>query len=113
MTDVQVSNFYKIHLITKCAPGYDELPAWIFKEYGDLLTPVIKQMCNLSIETSDYPSLWKFNKRIPLHKTGDKFDRNNFRPITLLNIAAKCLDYHIYRNLLHYMISNKKFTVFK
>ena len=45
-------------------------------------------------------------KRIPLPKGTVFSDCNNYRPITLLCIAAKCVDYFVHKSLLKYMLNN-------
>jgi hypothetical protein len=51
---------------------------------------------NICITTGVFPSAWKVARITPLHKTGEKSDKNNYRPISVLPILSKVFEGHIY-----------------
>jgi len=42
----------------------------------------------------------------PLHKSGDRKDPNNYRPISVLPILSKFLERHVHNHLYTYLNSN-------
>ena len=97
--------YYKHILRQNCASGADGIPAWIVKEYIEEIAPMLCQLYNRSITENKYPEVWKIMKKVAIFKSGRKC-ADNFRPITILDILAKSLDYHVYVNLVHYFTVN-------
>ena len=46
-------------------------------------------MINLIVRTSEFPDSQKIARVRPLHKKGDNFDCNNYRPISILTAISK------------------------
>ena len=53
-----------------------------------LLTP-ITHIINSSISTGVFPNHWKKAVVIPILKKGSATDKNNYRPISILNATSK------------------------
>ena len=68
---------------------------------------------NLCIKQNIFPSSLKVAKVVPLPKSKDKTDPNNFRPISLLPILTKPFEKHVQKHLLHYMEANTLFHEFQ
>ena len=60
---------------------------------------------NQSLQTGIIPSAWKFSNVTPIYKKGDKSDPGNFRPISVVPVAAKLLEKLIANQLRSYMES--------
>ena len=73
----------------KKAIGYDGIPMQIIKENDLILSPVITHMINLVIKCSTFPDKQKIARVKPLHKKGDRFNVNNYRPISILTSISK------------------------
>ena len=58
---------------------------------------------NLCINSGTFPSDLKIAKVIPLPKTKDLSDPNNYRPISILSIISKPLEKHIHSHLYKYL----------
>ena len=75
-----------------------------------LITPsFIHPLCrllNLSIATNTFPDKWKVGQVTPLHKGGQQYERNNYRPITVLLILSKIIKKHVANSLLKYLHGN-------
>ncbi|KAL1445995.1 hypothetical protein WDU94_003677 [Cyamophila willieti] len=73
------------------APGIDNLPPEIFKQYpsitADILHPIFKQIW----EKERIPFDWKKGLLVKLPKKGDLMECKNWRGITLLSIPSKIL----------------------
>ncbi len=54
-----------------------------------------------------YPRQWKIFNWTPLYKKGSKYNRENYRPISLLNNLAKILDKIVFKTLYNYCDKNK------
>ena len=58
---------------------------------------------NLCIKNSIFPEELKIAKVVPLPKSKELSDPNNYRPISLLSIISKPLEKHIHKHLLDYL----------
>lgn len=47
-----------------------------------------------------FPEEWKCSKVIPLFKQGERFDLNNYRPISITPIVVKVFERIIYDQLM-------------
>lgn len=73
----------------KKAVGYDGISMKIIKENKNAISPILTHMINLIVRTSKFPDSQKIARVRPLHKKGDKFDCNNYRPISILTAISK------------------------
>ena len=71
------------------AVGYDGISMAIIKDNKTILAEVLTHMINTIIRTSKFPDSQKIARVRPLHKKGDKSDRNNYRPISILTAISK------------------------
>ena len=70
-------------LDTSKATGPDKLPAIILKNCANSLSPSLAAFINTSLKTGLYLSEWKEANISPIHKTGQRADVLNYRPISL------------------------------
>jgi hypothetical protein len=66
----------------------------------------IAEMINISIQSCIYPSILKHAKVIPVFKTGDVTESDNYRPISLLSNLNKILEKVMYKRFIIF-IENK------
>ena len=86
------------------APGPDNLPTKILKEYAHELAPSVTTLFNDSLNEGTVPTAWKQANVIPLHKKGNKHTASNYRPISLLPVISKVLERCIYNKIIDYII---------
>ena len=87
-------------LKTNKAAGMDNIIGGLIKHGGRTLKQKIhKLICNIWISET-LPAQWNEGIICPIYKKGDRLNCNNYRPITLLNIA-----YKIYAILLNNRLS--------
>ena len=67
-------------------------------------------MFNISIETSQFPNSWKVTRITPIFKDGDKTDKSNYRPISVLHVISKLFEKLVFNQLYQYMKENGLFT---
>jgi len=52
----------------------------------------LTMLCNRSFVQGEFPLAWKLSNVTPLFKKGDRQDRTNYRPVSLLPSLFKALD---------------------
>ena len=65
---------------------------------------------NTSIVTGIFPTSWKHALVVPILKTGDVNDPNNFRPISLLPIISKLLEKVVTNQLMYFLESSQSLS---
>lgn len=75
------------------APGPDGLPACVYKQGVDLLTPYLLPLFHASLTRGIYPDSWRVSRTVVLRKPGkpDYSAPKAYRPIALLNVVSKIL----------------------
>ena len=74
--------------LTKGA-GYDTIPAKLIQMSAGVITKPITNIINLTIQTGTYPELLKTVTVSPVFKKEDPLSKENYRPISLLDIFSK------------------------
>ena len=100
-------------LDNKKAMGPEKIPVHLLKLALPYIVEPLTYVYNLCIEQNIFPSSLKVAKVVPLPKSKDKTDPNNFRPISLLPILTKPIEKHIQKHLLQYMETNTLFHKFQ
>jgi hypothetical protein len=71
------------------AVGSDGITVELLKEGGPAMIDCLYALCCLVWRASEVPLDWLRGVVVPLHKSGDRRDPLNYRPITLLSIVGK------------------------
>ena len=58
---------------------------------------------NTSIESSTFPVSWKPARVTPIYKEGEKSERSNHRPISVLRVLSSLFEKFIYDQLYQYL----------
>ena len=61
----------------------------------------------MSIKTGKFPDIFKKAKVIPFFKKGDKRDKSNYRPISILPVLSKIIQRHVSEHVKNYLDSKK------
>ena len=69
------------------ACGPDGLSARVMRECADELSVSIHLICEQSVRSGIFPTVWKQANVIPVHKKGSKKCPDNYRPVSLLPIS--------------------------
>ena len=72
--------------------GLDDIDTFIVKLIKQQIVPAVTHIINLSIQTSTFPSSWKYSKIIPLFKKDDPLEPKSYRPVAILPIISKVLE---------------------
>jgi hypothetical protein len=84
----EVKNVIK-SLKTGKSSGPDFILNDIFKGSCPLIAKSITTLFNMIFSSEVYPTSWLSSYIVPIHKSGDPFDPNNYRGISLLNGITK------------------------
>ena len=71
------------------ASGYDEILNEHIKVTENILTSVYHKLFNLILITGIIPNIWLKGTIVPIYKSGDVLNPENYRPITLLSCIGK------------------------
>ena len=91
----EVENIIKA-LKPKDAKGYDEIPIKVLKWCAPFISSPITHIFNKPIQKGIFPSRLKYSTIIPIYKSGEKLDKSNFKPISILICFSKILEKIIY-----------------
>jgi hypothetical protein len=81
------------------ATGLDDLSSKILKMSASVIAKPLSVIYNQSIACGYFPTQWKTARVTPVHKSGSRTDKNNYRPISILCIVSKLLERHYHNNI--------------
>ena len=73
-----------INICINTAKGYDNIAPKKIKWAPDLFAPILLNIFNKCINMGYYPNGMKIGLVTPVYKDGEKNEKNNYRPITIL-----------------------------
>ena len=104
---MKTDNFFEIPFVTEefvtkmlstldCskAAGLDEISARFLKISSEVISKPLVKIINISIHQGIFPQAFKAAKVIPIHKKGSKSDKSNYRPISILPLLSKLIEFH-------------------
>ena len=91
------------------ATRVDYIDTRTVKLIAEQIAPVLTYIINLSIQSSSFPTIWKWAKVIPLLKstTADAILPKSYRPVALLPILSKVLEKVVFCQLVDYLEKNR------
>ena len=89
---------------------FDILPLKIFKSILPCIIEPLTHVVNLSLTTGQVPEFCKYAQVTPIPKGGDCNDPNNYRPISILPILTKCIEYFVNEQLTEFVEENNILT---
>ena len=108
---IQVNKVRKIlkKLSNSKSTAVDELDNFSVKLAADLIVQPLHHIICLSFIQSKFPEKWKYSKVLPLHKKGEKLERKNYRPVSILSPLSKVLEKVVYEQIYDYFSRNSLF----
>ena len=76
------------------ATGLDALSSKILKLSASVIAIPLTVIFNQSISYGHFPIQWKTARIAPVHKSGSRTDKNNYRPISIPGVVSKLLERH-------------------
>jgi len=84
----------------KKSPGPDGVMSWVLRDLADVLAGPLCSIFNASLRECWVPQLWKRANIVSIPKKGHpQCIETDFRPISLLPVASKHLEYHVGRKI--------------
>ena len=91
------------HMKTTNSHGSDGIPLRYLRDSLPVIIMYLTCIINTSITTGVVPTAWKHSIIVPLFKSGDQKEPQNYRPISLLPIVSKVLEKVIALQLTEYL----------
>ena len=73
------------------------------KHIAHLISPTLANIINQSFSTGVFPNCLKIARVIPLFKSGDSTNLNNYRPISILSIISKIFERIVHTQLISFL----------
>lgn len=89
-------------LDSKKSAGPDSIPVSFIKIHHEFFSSILVDVFNEVIYTGQFPDCLKIARVIPVYKSGDPKDMNNYRPISTLSIMDKILEKLIVSRIVEY-----------
>ena len=86
--------------------GIDGIPPKLLRNCALALLIPIHHLFSTSLEKHVIPHEWKCHSITPIHKSGDKSQVTNYRPISLLCTISKLLERLVYDHLNKFIVHN-------
>lgn len=100
-------------LKTRKAHGLYSCPIDLLKASRHLISEHLAFILNTSVTTGMYPSKLKLTKVIPVFKSEDDSDPNNYRPIALLSVFNKIFEKLMSKRLINFINENHLLNEFQ
>ena len=78
-----------------------DIPTKIIKESDDLFAIFITKNFNLPLNKGEFPQILKIAKVTPIYKKVNPFEKDNYRPISILSNISK-----MYERIMHHQMNN-------
>jgi len=105
VTEIEILNIVK-SLEDKKTSDMTGLSSHLLKKIIHTILMPLSHIFTLSLSTGCVPKKLKTAKIIPIFKSGDCLDMNNYRPISLLSIFSKILEKIVFSRLTNFLDSN-------
>lgn len=96
-----------ISIKTNSAAGIDKISPCILKHIAHFITTPLKHIVNLSFNSGSFPNQLKHATVIPIYKSGDKTNIENYRPISLLSVLSKIIEKIVKSRLISHLETQK------
>ena len=90
------------NLNIKKATGVDNISAKILKSCAPSISHTVSSLINKTFETSNFPHSLKVGQVLPLHKKKDPLNKENYRPVSILNTTFKIYERAMHDQLAEY-----------
>lgn len=91
------------------ASGCDRISHQMLKYTAESVCKPLTTLFNMSLQSNEFPSLWKKATVIPLHKKDSKHEVSNYRPVSLISCVGKVLERVVFKYMFNFLIENDLF----
>ncbi len=82
---------------------YDDIPAKILYKNKDIVSPFVTKIYDDTKNSCNFPNLLKLGNVTPIHKKGEKTNKENYRPISILPTVSKVFEKNMYNEISEYI----------
>jgi hypothetical protein len=93
-------------LASKFSCDVNGISTKMIKFIGDEICLPLSHIFNLSLESGIFPKCFKQCRVIPIFKSGNRLECDNYRPISLLSSISKILEKIVAEKLIYHLLSN-------
>ena len=86
--------------------GDDGISNYFLKLALPFIEDSLVYLFNTSFETSLFPDPWKIARVSPIFKDGDKTEKSNYRPISVLPVVSRLFEKLVFNQLYQYLNDN-------
>ena len=86
--------------------GHDNISSYFLKQALPLISGSLARLFNIAIETSTFPDAWKIARVTPIFREGEKCEKSNYRPISVLPVVARLFEKLVFNQLYQYLDEN-------
>ena len=90
--------------------GTDNISSYFLRLALPFVENFIAGLFNTSIETGQFPDLWKVARVTPIFKDGDRTDKGNYRPISVLPIISRPFEKLVANQLYQHLNDHRLFS---
>ena len=111
MSPIDQSDIPKIvnNMKAQVSSGHDEISTKLMKtSIQDVLLP-LTHIINQSLSTGTFPNQLRTAKVLPIYKSGEKSNINNYRPISLLPSFSTIYEKIMFNKVVQFMECNNSF----
>ncbi len=87
--------------------GTDGIANFFLKVGLPVIAESLCNIFNLSLATNIFPDSWRVARVAPIFKSGQRDDRSNYRPISVLPFLARVFEKLVYNQVYEYLDKNK------
>ena len=80
------------NLQTNKSTGLDTISAQLLKTAAPVISKHLTYLFNFTLRSGKIPSDRKEAKVSPIYKGGDRTDKNNYRPVSVISVVMKILE---------------------
>ena len=90
--------------------GSDSISCYFLKLALPFIENSLACLFNTSLETSQFPDSWKLARVTPIFKEGDKAEKSNYRPISVLPVISRLFEKLVANQLYQHIYDNGYFS---
>ena len=89
------------------SPGSDKVPVKIIKDAIDAISLPLALIFNSSLQNGTFPKMWKVARVVPIFKSSQRTEVNNYRPISVLSVLSRLLVKIVYDQIYDFVKEHK------
>ena len=84
---------------------FGDIPTKIIKEFDYLFATFITENFNLCLNKAEFPEIFKIAEVTPIYKKANPFEKDNYRPISILSNISKSFERIMHNQMNNFFIN--------